>query len=80
MSLKKELKNIESLYLRINKDRIYFEDLYTKDGYKILYIEKELRLCPIDVNINNKVFDISNITEDDIKIICTQLNIMIKGH
>ena len=70
------IKKIEEIYGEIQLDRIYFNGVFTKDGEEILFIERELRYCPIDININNKTFDLNYISDDDVVSIYNELKKM----
>ena len=39
------IRNIKSLYLKIGKERIYFDDIYTGNGKKIVCIEISSLVC-----------------------------------
>ena len=67
------IRNIKSLYLKIGKERIYFDDIYTGNGKKIVCIEMELSACPIDVIVDDMTFGLSSMSVKTIKSINDEL-------
>lgn len=67
------IRNIKSLYLKIGKERIYFDNIYSENGNKIVCIQMEFSSCPIDVVVNDMTFGLSSISVKTIKLINDEL-------
>ena len=71
--------NIKTLYIKINKERIYFDNLYSENGKKIVCIQMEFSSCPIDVVVNDMTFGLSSMSVDTIKLINDELVKMVEN-
>lgn len=67
------IRNIKSLYLKIGKKKIYFDNIYSENGNKIVCIQMEFSSCPIDVVVNDMTFGLSSISVKTIKLINDEL-------
>ena len=63
------IRNIKMVYLKIGKERIYFNNLYSESGKKIVCIQMEFSSCPIDVVVNDMTFGLSSMSVKTIKLI-----------
>ena len=70
--------NIKSLYLKMDKERIYFDDIYSENGNKIICIQMEFSSCPIDVVVNDMTFGLSSMSVKTIKLINDELVKMVE--
>lgn len=73
------IKEIEKIYTQLNLQRIYFDNLFTNNGDRIYYIEKELIYCSIDININNIVVGFSDMDKNDVGIIYVELKSILNN-
>jgi hypothetical protein len=73
------IKEIEKIYTQLNLQRIYFNNLFTNNGDRIYYIEKELIYCSIDININNIVVGFSDMDKNDVGIIYVELKSILNN-
>ena len=67
------IRNIKSLYLKIGKEKIYFDNIYSENGNKIICIQMEFSSCPIDVVVNDMTFGLSSMSVKTIKLINDEL-------
>lgn len=73
------IRNIKSLYLKIGKERIYFDNIYSENGNKVICIQMEFSSCPIDVVVNDMTFGLSSISVKTIKLINDELIKMVEN-
>ena len=73
------IKEIEKIYTQLNLQRIYFDNLFTNNGDRIHYIQKELMYCSIDININNRIVGFSDMDKNDIGIIYVELKSILNN-
>lgn len=67
------IRNIKMIYLKIGKERIYFDDIYSENGNKVICIQMEFSSCPIDVVVNDMTFGLSSMSVKTIKLINDEL-------
>lgn len=73
------IRNIKSLYLKIGKEKIYFDNIYSENGNKIICIQMEFSSCPIDVVVNDMTFGLSSMSVKTIKLINDELVKMVEN-